>query len=227
MAQGIQTTTDYDKFTLIKGNREVKAGHTASLAVSILKHNMLAQNPIIVNSKMEVIDGQHRLEVARTNKLPISYIVLDNADIAEVISLNQAQRAWTANDFIDSYAARGNEEYIWLRNFTKEQKIAVSNAVIFTHGSNDSWVYTAIKTGRFVTRPEQREDAERRAGVLWELRPFLNVTGVAPKALYTTIVKLDKEGKTQDLVKGIRTRAVPFKPASNVFDMQMQLGALL
>lgn len=223
----IKQTTDYDQFKTIVGNRLVTPGQVTRLAGSILKKNMLAQDPIIVNEKMEVIDGQHRLEVAKNNKLPIYYIVLEGANILDVMNLNQVQKAWKSKDFIESYAARGNENFVWFHEFIKENKLSVSTALTLLYGGQDAWVFNSVKSGKLVAREEQRETAERRVGVLWELRPFLKVTGAIPKALIRAIVTLDEQGQTPELLKGIRTKAVHFVPKNTVKEALDQLRVLL
>lgn len=50
-------TTDYSKFKLMKGNREIDALHVKRLIESFREQYLFS--PILVNSKHEIIDGQN------------------------------------------------------------------------------------------------------------------------------------------------------------------------
>ena len=57
----IQRTNKYDLFKRIESNREVNPAHLKKIEKSISEKNFLHLYPIIVNERMEIIDGQHRL----------------------------------------------------------------------------------------------------------------------------------------------------------------------
>lgn len=124
----VYRTTNYGQFKTLKGNRVIEKGHIAKLTGSIFRKNLLAQNPIIVNSKMEVIDGQHRLLVAKNNSLEISYMVISNASIREVQLLNANAKPWTYRDYLESYTSLGYEDYIKLGEFAREYDLPLSVA---------------------------------------------------------------------------------------------------
>ena len=75
----IHTTTDYDQFKYIAGNRDVVEAHVKSLSEQITIKDF--QIPIIVNEKMEVCEGQHRLEAYKALSIPITYIIKEGLDI--------------------------------------------------------------------------------------------------------------------------------------------------
>ena len=68
-------------------------------------------NPIIVNEKMEVIDGQGRLTALQRLKMPVEYIIAEGAGNKECIYMNMNMVNWKLPDFIKSYAEQGNENY--------------------------------------------------------------------------------------------------------------------
>ena len=78
----IHSTTDYNQFKYIKGNREVVESHVKTLSDQIAKKDF--QIPIIVNEKMEVCEGQHRLEAYRLLGVPITYIVKEGLEIQDI-----------------------------------------------------------------------------------------------------------------------------------------------
>lgn len=79
-------TNKYEIFKQLKGNREVSPKRISKIINSIKEVGYII-NPIIVNEKMEVIDGQGRLEALRILKMPVDYIIQDGIGIKECISI--------------------------------------------------------------------------------------------------------------------------------------------
>lgn len=107
----IVKTTDYSSFKLILSNREVDANHVRKLVKSITRKNLLFIRPLIVNDKMQLIDGQHRLAAAKEIKAEVYYLKVEGLTKADIAVLNTAQKNWTGSDFINFYAVEGNEHY--------------------------------------------------------------------------------------------------------------------
>lgn len=161
----IASTEDYKIFKTIPGNRGVGDDHVKKLIASIAKKNLLPVNPIIVNEKMEVVDGQHRLAAAESLKLPISYITCEGATIRTVQQLNAHQKQWNLHDYASSYAKQGNNQYINLIEFYQNQDLPVSLAIWLL--SKDKWYgghMAGFKEGQFVITSlyEAYEVIERR-----------------------------------------------------------------
>lgn len=111
-AQGKQSTTDYKQFRIMPGNRSILKKHVAFLAQSMaLFPDLFEQRPILVNEKMEIIDGQHRYTAAKQLGLPVWYTVGGELSAKEAIVLNNNQRNWDIMDYIKSYAAFGRKPY--------------------------------------------------------------------------------------------------------------------
>lgn len=111
-------TDDLSIFKNIDGNRPPNPQHIKRLSKSIEKNGILC-NPILVNEKMEVIDGQHRLAAARKVGSGIYYIILQGYKLSEVHTLNLNQKNWSKRDFMEGYADMGVTPYIKLREFVK------------------------------------------------------------------------------------------------------------
>lgn len=107
----IVKTTNYNDFKVIMSNREVDKRHVKKLAASIRRKNLLFVRPLIVNSRMEVIDGQHRLAAAQQIKAPVYYIKCDGLTKEDIAALNTAQKNWTRLDFINFYAIEGQPQF--------------------------------------------------------------------------------------------------------------------
>lgn len=110
----IFTTRDYDRFKVIMSNREVDMVHVRRLSKSIRRKNLLYIRPVIVNSDMQIIDGQHRVEACRLIGEWVHYIKVDNLGKEDIAVLNTAQKNWRLMDFINFFAIEGNKDFIEL-----------------------------------------------------------------------------------------------------------------
>ena len=115
MAKTIQITKNYSQFNKLIGNREIHEGHVQNLMESMNKYYMPV--PIVVNAKMEVIEGQHRIEACKRLELPVYYIIDSNANLKNVHELNKHRRSWTMFDYLLSkniqYLKKKEEKYRW------------------------------------------------------------------------------------------------------------------
>lgn len=100
-------TKKYSMSGSINSNREVDETHVKKLIKAIQKKNLLKLNPIIVNKKHEVIDGQHRLEAATRMKLPIYYLVSEEISKDDISSLNTNSKSWKPLDYINYWTIEG------------------------------------------------------------------------------------------------------------------------
>ena len=113
----IHTTTDYSMFSLLEENRNV--GKLTSLRRSMATKNMLNAFPLIVNEKMQVIDGQHRLEVAKELGLQVFYIISSDVELHDVPMAAAAVSKWSNMDFCTHYAKKGVQPYAELLSILK------------------------------------------------------------------------------------------------------------
>lgn len=126
----ILKTSDYDMFSDFTSNRELDETHVAQLIKSISARNLLHINPILVDSKMQIIDGQHRLEAARRLALEVYYIVSDDIGRLDISKLNSNQKNWNTMDYINFYTVEGNPEFQKLSKFISNYPdLAVSAAI--------------------------------------------------------------------------------------------------
>lgn len=112
----VYKTNDLNIFKQIKGNRPPNPQHIRRLTQSIKENGVLC-NPILVNEKMEVIDGQHRLLAAKKANSSIFYIILKDYGLKQVHALNLNQKNWARKDFMLGYADMGIESYVSLKYF--------------------------------------------------------------------------------------------------------------
>jgi len=125
----VYKTNDLSIFTQIDGNRVPNLQHIKRLVYSINKYGMKC-NPILVNEKMEVIDGQHRLMAAQEAESFVYYIIVKGYTLSEVHTLNLNQKNWSKSDYMEGYANMGVQSYVKLKEFTlKNTDFTFSNCL--------------------------------------------------------------------------------------------------
>ena len=114
----IYQTTNYAQFRHLTGNRDVLERRAARIKKSIADIGYVL-SPIVVNEKMEVIDGQGRLMALQELGMPVDYVIAQGAGIRECIALNANTTNWTANNYVKAYAELGDTSYKYLQNLMK------------------------------------------------------------------------------------------------------------
>lgn len=109
-AYDVYVTKNYDVFKRLVGNRDIPEARISKIVNSIQAIGWV-RNPIVVNEKMEVIDGQGRLTALQRLGMPVEYIIAEGAGSQECIYMNMNMINWKQPDFIKSYAEQGNENY--------------------------------------------------------------------------------------------------------------------
>lgn len=115
----IVKTKNYELFSLKKENREVNYNKVASLKSKLIDDGRQIV-PIICNSKMEIIDGQHRFQALKELEWPIMYYIDDQVTSADLITINNTQKNWGIIDYIHYYASLGNVTFRALEKIIKE-----------------------------------------------------------------------------------------------------------
>ena len=106
----IYVTDKYDMFRKLIGNRDVSERHKNEIVQSIKTYGYIS-NPIAVNDRMEVIDGQHRLAALKELGLPVEYYIVKGATASVCAGLNGVQKNWNTKQRIKSFADQGNGNY--------------------------------------------------------------------------------------------------------------------
>ena len=165
----VYVTKDYSIFKRLVGNRDIPESRISKIVESIQTIGWI-HNPIIVNEKMEVIDGQGRLTALQRLKMPVEYIIAEGAGNKECVYMNMNMVNWKLPDFIKSYAEQGNENY--QRLLSLMEKYANGNLnIIFTAIYRISKAKTReIKSGILQLTEEQYEAAIPR---LEYIKPIL------------------------------------------------------
>jgi hypothetical protein len=149
----MEKTKNYEMFKKHDANCELNETNLAKLEKSVKQRNLLEFRPILVNKSMEVIDGQHRLEVAKRLKMEIYYEVKEDANEEDMYLLNTNQRIWKAQQYLHYFVKVGNLNYIKFDNFLSYHKITIKNGLILLNfdvsGNSTNGIYAKFKKGEF------------------------------------------------------------------------------
>lgn len=136
MSAKIQTTTNYDLFEICPFNRDVRK--LDNMRSSMSKHGFIPAYPLHCSQgakgKLIVKAGHHRLETAKQLKLPVFYVVTQDA--ASVHELEKASRAWSYKDFILSHARAGSAVHVAIIDFAKRTGISLAQATSMLGGES-------------------------------------------------------------------------------------------
>ena len=156
----VYSETAYSKFLFIKENRDVKEARKRKIQKSIEKIGWV-RCPVVVNEKMEIVDGQGRFEACKQLGLPIEYVIAEGTGRDHCIQLNISSSSWTTDDYIRFYAEMGNESYARFLDtlmqfpvFTNADLFGIINGKIITSG----WGSRQLKNGELVYTEERHNE---------------------------------------------------------------------
>lgn len=135
----ILVSKDYNQFKKLEGNRITSVGRINKIKKSIMEVGYIT-SPILVNENMEIIDGQGRFEALKELGLPIEYIVQSGINIKECIAMNIYQTNWNLMDYIQSYADKGIQSYIYVVEAMKKYPLIKGT---------DAYSIALFRTSRF------------------------------------------------------------------------------
>ena len=202
MEKKIERTNNYKIFKKLKGNRDVSQNRTKKIIESINKVGYIT-SPVIVNEKMEVIDGQGRLEALEYLGMPVEYIVHKGAGIEECLSMNIHQSNWTAKDYIKSYAERGNQSYIYLQELIeKYPSIGINNIIIATQEHFKG--AKSVASGAIIVSEFQYKKAIEKLNLVNEILPKLKyINGGASHLIYAILICSELEEVNIERLKDV------------------------
>jgi len=151
----IKKTEDYSIFKFTKDNRPIDESHVKKLAESMKEHNDNKLKPVIVNSKMEVVDGQHRLKACELLNLPVFYVIDDNYTPEKIIHFNSIQKLWKTVDYLNYWVEHGKEDYKKLNDFSKDIGFNIGIILKWLSRVNGN-KYVNFRKGCFVFKLDER-----------------------------------------------------------------------
>lgn len=171
------STRDYDKFVFNKKNRGVNKVHVSNLVESIQNNNLLFAQPILVNDKYEIIDGQHRLCAAQKLGERIYYIIKPGLSIEDAIALNINTKNWGYKDYMHYWIEQGNENYAYFKSFLHKYGISYSLSAGLLHrgeAASGNRITREFNNGQLEIN--YREYAEEIGSIILDLSNFSSFT---------------------------------------------------
>ena len=171
--------TDYNAFKKMPENRSVTEQRRNTILASVSEKEIL--NPIIVNEKMEIIDGQGRFEALRALGRPIKYAICPGADAEDCRRLNRANTNWKKQDYAESYSRAGNFNYTRLLAASKMTGLSITTVLIYSgcqsmlknNVNRTTAGYNAFEEGKLIFTDGDVQEVQRVAGLVKEINDSL------------------------------------------------------
>lgn len=149
-------TSNYTLFKKFPGNRPIDALNLKKITTSIKMNNMLQLRPILVNDLMEVVDGQHRLEAAKNLGLEVFYDIVHDTKPMDMVLLNNAQKCWTLQDYVNYYAEQGSQIYKDMKSMSEKFDLSIQELVRVL-GIHWGRAYKDFKEGKYAEDVKKKE----------------------------------------------------------------------
>lgn len=168
-------TTDYGMFRKMIGNRDVDRKRIDKVKNSILTNGFICQ-PILCNDRMEICEGQARLEAYKELGIPVPYIVQEGLTAKDAAALNASSTKWALMDYVRSFAKEGNVNYQFVLNLCERYPMLSAKTVIQlgVKAAYNSDADKAFKEGKFHIDPIDMLRAKNRTAWLANMVPLLS-----------------------------------------------------
>jgi hypothetical protein len=184
---------DYTKFSFSHSNRVVIDNHVKALVKSLKQKDIGESCPILVDDKLEIVDGQHRFHARKQLGLPIYYTIIRDYDQLDLILLNQYNKRWSMDDYVHTYASRGLKDYINIEADLKSFNIPNFNTMTcLLYGRRLIKSETnALKSGKFTYTPDLRNQFRTSVAELQAFSGFPKYKDYRFITAYARIRKLE------------------------------------
>ena len=180
----IEKTKNYDQFKFLNFNREKNKMHIQNLKRIILQNNLLPLHPILVNNEMEVVDGQHRLAVAKELDLDI-FFIKSEVPYSHILGSNLYQRNLSLLEVIKFYAVKDQiPSYLFLCTHLDRLKIKPKALLGAIFGGTNKPILDFIKTGKFLL-PNDIPQLNKILDSLALFMNFIEQKRIRPVAMFT------------------------------------------
>lgn len=155
----IEKTKNYDMFKMLPHNRPIVQSHVIRLAQSMTERpHLRPARPVLVNEKLQVIDGQHRLKASELNGQEVFYMVVRGLTIEDARVLNALQRTWSILDYAYSYASSRVPAYVQFVKTYEAHKLPPSIVLEFMAGQPHK-LHHIFRVGELQTVDQKQLDA--------------------------------------------------------------------
>ena len=232
------TTTNYEDFAFMPGNRTVSPLIVKKLSASIADEGQLNEievNPTKVNGKWVIIDGQHHFTVCKQLGIPVEVKVnKKDFSLRDLVTMNTVRKNWAIADVVASYASLGYPHYVRLNEVYLElkKKHGVSLLVLarLAHGTLAQSTSKHSKANLWDGSWEWKTDEATVRSVIEKCAKFKELR---PNCLTDTFVicvfrlmKHDPQFKVKRLLSQAYKYPEKFIPASRKQDMMRMIEEL-
>jgi len=144
----VYVTEDYSRFKVLDANRAILPLHVKKLAASLLKKNLLKYRPILVNEKMQVLDGQHTLQGAMLAKERVWYVIAVGMELQDIYLIQTTRKDWVLANHFHFWAALGNDLFKKIMDFCRTNRLTVTNFLSLS-GADSGRHFDKIRQGIF------------------------------------------------------------------------------
>jgi hypothetical protein len=149
----VYETTNYDAFAKRKDNRPLDEKNVLTIMEGIAKIGQV--QPISINERGQVDDGQHRLEACKRLGYPVKYFVNDvNLETEDLAELQSAQAKWSTASYAHAFA--DNEDYTVYKEFSATYPEFSHSLILLMLSNNKSersmHMYESYKKGKIVIK---------------------------------------------------------------------------
>lgn len=162
----VYSTNDHNIFSLDPANRDVRQEKVKELEESIAKYGLL--QPILVNSRFVVIEGQHRLAACRNMGRPIEYIVKPDVGTSHIVVINTKRSNTTLADWLKFH--QDKQAYQLYSQLLRESRFSITTLYIFLKGREMAGKDKIdFLEGRMEVAPEELEQYHNNLGRLTDI----------------------------------------------------------
>lgn len=129
-------TKNYGIFRFKENNRPISDRHVKKLMKSIENNGYIEAMPIIVNSDMVIIDGQHRYQACKNMNIDIVYEICSGNENQLLLDLNVSQLKWQQANYIAHHAKNGIIFYQLVTEIEAMYHLSTSNTIVVCGGRN-------------------------------------------------------------------------------------------
>lgn len=132
-AQKIFECSDYARFRMINGNRQLNEKKINKILDDIDDGtNVLKCCPVLCvenKGRLDIIDGQHRFYVSKKIHSPVYYTISESMSLYDIAKINSNTEKWKSNDYVNCYVQLDNTHYKILQQFLDDYPLPISTAI--------------------------------------------------------------------------------------------------
>lgn len=219
----VHTTTNFSIFKKLEGNRDVEKGRAKTIQQSISENGYVGA-PIVVNEKMEVIDGQGRLKACEELSVPIPYIIVPGLTVRECMVLNRNTRNWKDIDYVRSYAHQGKTSYMRLLKLVERYGHGPQVAIYASKNKRvggGTGSGSSLRNGTLELSEEEYKRGEETLSKIEPMMGYVKSSSVHTQALTIALCYAvnNKDVKYERLLETVATRHLLLKPYTVITDI--------